>query len=371
MTKRILIASAAFFPENSPRSFRATELAIELARRGNYVRVVTLERGKVTAEFCREHNIDCTYVRRSPLRPIPAGRKGLVGALTRVVRRVLLQLFEYPDVQLLCSYRKALESEGEYDVIISFAVPYPVHWGVAWARKKHKTLAKTWVADCGDPYMGNEIDSFRKPFYFKYVEKWFSRIADYITIPVEAARSAYYPEFHHKIAVIPQGLNFDKLTQSLPGHTPHPVPTFAYAGSFIAGRRDPRKFLDYLLGLNIDFRFHVFTTMGDMIAPHVHQAPDKIIVHPYIGREELVRRLATMDFLVNFENSTNTQAPSKLIDYHLANRPVLSVAADGLSEETIGQFLAGDYSGQLRMNGYDAFRIDRVAASFLALTEKG
>lgn len=34
-SKKILIISRTFYPENSPRSFRTTELAKELARQGN------------------------------------------------------------------------------------------------------------------------------------------------------------------------------------------------------------------------------------------------------------------------------------------------------------------------------------------------
>lgn len=370
MGKRILIASSAFFPENSPRSFRATELALEFSRQGHYVRVITLDREKVTIDFCQAHNIDCRYISRRVFREIEVKTTGVGGFLSRAIRRVLMLLFEYPDIELMWKYARILRKEAGFDLLVSCAVPYPVHWGVAWARTKRREIAKVWVADCGDPYMGNEIDSFKKPFYFKYAEKWFCRIADFITIPVEAARSAYYPEFHNKIEVIPQGLNFNELTRGLPSYEANRVPTFAYAGSFIAGRRDPRTFLEYLLGLKAEFRFHVFTNMESMIADYVARSEERIVVSPYIPRPQLIRRLSAMDFLVNFENSTTTQAPSKLIDYHLAGRPILSVASTGVAEETIREFLSGDYSGQLKMNGYDAFRIDHVAAAFLALSEK-
>jgi len=51
--------------------------------------------------------------------------------------------------------RKILKYEKDYDLMISFAVPYPIHWGVAWSiTKKHK-ISEVWVADCGDPYMGD------------------------------------------------------------------------------------------------------------------------------------------------------------------------------------------------------------------------
>ena len=38
--KKILIVGRTFFPEQSPRSFRTTELAIELAKQGHEVHVL-------------------------------------------------------------------------------------------------------------------------------------------------------------------------------------------------------------------------------------------------------------------------------------------------------------------------------------------
>src|SRR5699024_12169166 len=68
--------------------------------------------------------------------------------------RSLLQLFEYPDIELLFKVKKALREESGFDLLISIAVPHPIHWGTAWAWRKENPIAKTWVADCGDPYMG-------------------------------------------------------------------------------------------------------------------------------------------------------------------------------------------------------------------------
>ena len=40
-TKKILVVSSAFYPENSPRSFRTTELVKELARQGKLETLVS------------------------------------------------------------------------------------------------------------------------------------------------------------------------------------------------------------------------------------------------------------------------------------------------------------------------------------------
>jgi hypothetical protein len=368
--KRILIASAAFFPENSPRSFRATELAIEFAKHGHEVTVLTLNRGEATRDFCRGNNIRLKYLPSLRLKPIQIST-GRFNLLWRALNRALLLLLEFPDVELMFKYKKALRSETGYDLLLSFSVPYPVQWGCAWAQGKNKKVAKHWVADCGDPYMGDLSDSFRKLFYFSYLEKFMFRTVDIVTIPVEAARIAYYPEFHDKIRVIPQGINFEDFTTGLPVYIPNKILTFGYAGSFILGKRDPSKFLEYVLQKGNDFRFIIFTSMASMVSSFANRSNGRVIVKPYVPRKELIHELAKMDFIVNFENSTMTQAPSKLIDYNLAGRPVLSIPSNDLPTRVIDEFFDRNNQNQLQMIGYDQYRIETIAQRFLQLVNDG
>ena len=119
-------------------------------------------------------------------------------------------------------------------------------------------VAGMWIADCGDPFMGNVIDTFKKPFYFAYFEKWFSRKADYIVIPIDSAIDGYYPEFHNKFRVIPQGFDFRINTDEVP-LPKHDIPTFSYAGGFLKGVRDPGQLLEFLSKQDRPFRFIVYT----------------------------------------------------------------------------------------------------------------
>jgi len=196
-SKKILIVSAVFYPSISPRSMRTTELAKEFARQGHEVTLYLPESGYDYSDFLKEHPIRIKSLGKATFREIQVKGKGPVRLLRRSLRRILGLLFEYPGIELMFKVSRRLRKESGYDMLISIAVPFTIHWGVARARSNRKPIAETWVADCGDPYMGDTTDSFKKPMYFKYVEKWFSRKADYITIPFEGARSAYYPEFHH------------------------------------------------------------------------------------------------------------------------------------------------------------------------------
>ena len=362
---RILLVSNAFYPEISPRSYRATELAREFSRQGHEVVIITKWRNHNYSDFLRETPLEIKMWEGGRLPSVPDGRSKPRAFIARVVKRVLMVLFEYPAIEDMFHARSMLGKECGYDMMISFAVPYPVHWGVAWARSRRHPVAPVWIADCGDPYMGDVLDSFRKPFYFAYLEKWFCRKADYITIPVQSAMTAYFPEFHGKIRVIPQGFLFEmKRTQS---DTPlHEVPEFAYAGRFLQGIRDPGPLLEFLSGTAMPFRFYVFTDQPEYLDNWLDRLKDKLVISGYIPRTELLDKLSRMDFLVNFDNNTSLNIPSKLIDYLITGRPVLNVRKE-FSTERIREFLAGDYSGRMSLPDPMQYHIGNVSQQFLDL----
>jgi len=366
--KKILIISKSFFPINSPRSFRTTELVKVFARQGHKVTLLTVKNDEVHVPFEKEHGITIKDLGRLRLPNINLKRSsGFKRLIKRGLRRGLLQLFEYPDIELMYRVKQALKEESGYDLMISIAVPHPIHWGVAWAWRIENPIADLWVADCGDPYMGATMDSFNKMFYFEYFEKYFCRKADYITVPLEKAKDGYYPEFRDKIRVIPQGFNFDEVHIDYKSYIPNAVPTFAYAGGFIPGGRDPRPFLEYLVSLNQDFKFILYTKNRSLIEPWLERSNGRIEIRDYMPRTELLKILAKMDFLVNFENQSPLQMPSKLIDYYLAGRPVLNISSETIDTNAVNCFLVGNYEHQFCYDGIDQYRIENVCKEFLAL----
>jgi len=316
--KKILIVCKSFYPDNSPRSFRATELAKELIKQGHLVTVLMAGNDFDYSEFISKHNLTITNYGRLVLKPLEKSKWKWIGDNKRKFGRLLYMLFNYPDIEIMFRLKKALKKQSGYDLMISIAVPYPVHWGTAWARTKRHLIANTWVADCGDPFMGNKLESFRFPFYFAWLEKWFCRKADFISVPVEGAKHGYYKEFHSKIKIIPQGINFDEVEISHE-KTAHPFPIFAYAGGLsFSGIRNPLFFMKYLIECNTDFEFHIYSSSSKaFLSSTIQESKGKIILHEAIPRTDLILELSKMDFLVNLDNGTSLQVPSKLIDYAL------------------------------------------------------
>ena len=73
-----------------------------------------------------------------------------------------------------------------------------------------------------------------------------------------------------------------------------------------------------------------------------------------------------MDFLVNIDNNTGTQLPSKLIDYAISGRPVFNVTAE-TDFSILRDFLDGDYRAKMQLAPPDDYDIKNVAANFLKL----
>lgn len=365
--KKILIVSRSFYPMNSPRSFRTTELAKEFARQGHEVTVLTPKISQHLA-FEKENNVVIKDLGQQTWNSIELKGSGLTLLMRRVIRRFTNLLFEYPEIELMGMVKRALKKENGYDMLISIAVPYPIHWGVASVWEKENKPAKIWVADCGDPYMGKENDSFKVPFYFKYVEKWFFKKVDYITVPTIGSKRGYYKEFYPKIKVIPQGFRFEDIkTKAI--HQVEGKIKFAYAGAFMPGRRDPREFCDYLLQQNKNYEFYIYTKHVDLVKKYEKLSDGKIIIKDFIPRLELLNKLGEMDFVVNFENAGNKQTPSKLIDYALIQKPILSIKTGGLDTTIVEEFLSKKYDNAFVIEEVEQYRVENVVQQFLSLSE--
>lgn len=362
---KILIVAGSFYPEISPRSFRTTELAKELARQGNEVVVYIPFKGIDYSDFLAENPMQINYLGTLKYKAIKLKGNRLELLLRRAVRRALNLLFAYPYIEFMFKVSKSLKYESGYDLLISIAVPYPIHWGVAKVRSNKHKIAKTWIADCGDPFMGITADTFRKFFYFKYIEKWFCRKSDFITIPFEGAKSGYYPEFHEKIRIIPQGFRIDNL--NLPDFKKtHNYPCFAYSGGLFPGQHDPRPLLNFLSEYKRDFKIVFYTSQTSMLLPFKRTLGAKLIINEYVPREDLLRVLSGMDFLINFSYKAGTQLPHKLIDYAITGRPVLNIASDA-NFSSLLEFLDGNYAGKMDVVPKENYDIRMIAEKFTRL----
>ena len=269
----------------------------------------------------------------------------------------------FPDIALLPMVKRSIKQEGAIDLLITIAVPHVIHYAVS---KSDLSKVRSWIADCGDPFMGNPF--LKRPAYFENFERSWCEKCNFITIPIKEAETAYYPEYIYKIRVIPQGFDFSSIR--LAQYNKNSKPTFAYSGTFYKGLRDPSAFLKYISDLDRDFKFVVYTNTKELFQPFLERLSKKIELRDYVPREQLLFELSNMDFLINISNKSGVQQPSKLIDYALTKRPILDISSDFTDTEKHNflAFLMQDYSNQHFIKDIDSYNIVNVAKYFILLT---
>lgn len=366
VVKKIVVVSYATYPSVGPRQFRTNELVKELARKGHDVTLYVLIGGYDYEGYQKENNLKVVSLGCPVLFNFNHDVGTTLNFYMKVLNKFIGRFVELPYMELVFNTYKAIGKESKIDLLITIGAPYPLHWGAALFRSRNKDKLRntTWIADCGDPYMGNPF--IKKPFYFKYIEKWFCKKADFISIPIEGAREAYYPEFNDKIKIIPQGFNFNEI--KIIKNNKNVIPVFIYAGTFYKNLRDPRPFLDYLVTLNKDFKFIVYTKNILFLKEYREVLGNKLEVYNYIPREKLILEMSKADFLVNLENPSEKQSPSKLIDYALSEKPILSINTNKkIDVVLIDQFLSGYYENSFRVENIEQYNIKNVANDFLRL----
>jgi len=362
---KIVIISRTIYPRLAPRSHRATELAKELARRGHQVTLYALLGSYDYSQFIRDTGVIVKNLGKSRFGNINSDSKTSSNLILKALKKMFGRFIYFPDIELIPMVKKVIKKEKSIDYLITVAVPFANHFGAALARQKYgQNIIKCWVSDCGDPFMGNSFEKY--PFYFSFIEKWWCRKTDFITIPIEEARNGYYKEFHHKLRVIPQGFDFFNI--QLADYKGNNIPHFAYSGNVYPYKRDPSKFLEYLCSLvGKDFRFIVYTQTPEIFQKYKSCLKEKLIINSFIPRENLLKDLSKMDFLINIRNNSTTQQPSKLIDYYLTKRPILEIGSSFEEKEYFDEFLDSNYSHKLVQYDISQYDISKVADKFLEL----
>ena len=115
---KILLVSGSFYPEISPRSFRTTELAKELARQGHDVTVYIPTQGKNYSLFEKEHCLKIKNIGELKWKAIELKGGKIELILRRIIRRGLHMLLEWPDIELAFKVAKKLKNEWGYDLLI-------------------------------------------------------------------------------------------------------------------------------------------------------------------------------------------------------------------------------------------------------------
>ncbi|HHX31534.1 MAG TPA: glycosyltransferase family 4 protein [Bacteroidales bacterium] len=367
MKKQLLITSFRYPPENYPRAFRTGELVEEFLRRGYEIDLFIPD--VVDFDVYKEERAVNYYLIESNRKSVKDihnnDRISSLQSVKKSLRAVLSKSFRYifgsniNEVQYGFRLYKELKKNiynKQYDMIISIGLPFYVHLATSLYINKYKQIG-TKICDYGDPFYYNP--AFKKMFFLKVLENWVIKHFDYISIPTAKSINYYTPyKQENRIKVIPQGFNFNKEYNN--SYKKNDITTFGYAGVFYKTIRNPDFLFEFLSSLNLDFRFIIFTRLSDpfvqeLIQKYNSKLGEKLIVNNFIPRDNLINEMIKMDFLINLENEKSNQVPSKVIDYTLSKRPILSINKDNFNENEFLDFLNGKYDKaiKIKIEDYD------------------
>lgn len=386
---RILITSYYFFPLNTPRAFRAVELAKQLAKIGNTVEVIIPDNDYNYSSFEKETSIKIIKIKAGFLLNKSIRIKPKESTINidnnantiqkfkmsskKILRKIISPIyFEGPITEYSFTlYKKMLTISSTYDKVISIGLPFSTHLAVGLSRKKNN-ISKTYIADYGDPFSLNPSSNH---MYMKSIEKLVLKEFDFITIPIKEAIDSYISlEVQKKIHIIPQGFNFDNIIVA--EYKKKPIIRFAFAGNFYKKIRNPEILFEFLLKCDFDFIFDIYTNINfqdnyDCLKLYKDKLKNKLFIKPFLDRRECIHILSTYDFLINIDNISSVQSPSKLIDYALTRRPVFNMIQNNFNEKIFYEFCEGIYKNDLLKNfNLENFNINNIANKFLLLESK-
>lgn len=371
---KIVVISSFFYPRVHPRAFRATELAKEFARQGHCVNVITMN----TVDnfdynaFEQDYNIKIVHL------TIFKNDGTAIAASKNDSPSVWKTFFRYMVYYLLCGkmfkytyqiYHALLQQKciEDADMVIALSTPFYIHHGFSkYIKKKGKRFVA--VADSGDPFFYSKQGKLA--IWFKYIEKNVYKQMNYLTIPTANAKSLYTPLIpENKIRIIPQGFDMSHLNL-YQGEFSNKI-RIAYAGVFYWDIRNPEFLFRYLDKCQENYEFCLFMRYRDarfeQVLAKYPNLQKRTIVKFNIPHDDLIYELSKMHFLVNIENLSNTQMPSKLIDYGMTRRPILSCNEMNFSVDVMNRFMKGDYQDSYEVN-IDDYNIINIVRKFLELT---
>ena len=366
----IKIVVGSYYPKVHPRAFRATELAKEFTRMGHRVTVVSMSTvdGFDYEVYSKQSRIRVIHLNIfSGNHTAQVNSNKAAGKLWWKAYRFLLEyllcgrLFQYG--KQIC---KSLECLEDADMVIALSTPFPVHYGYDKYVKKHGRHFVS-ILDSGDPFYYSK--QTKRAIWFKNIERDVYKQCDFLTIPTKNAIPLYsslIPE--SKIKIIPQGFNMRYL-KLYTGPYEGTI-KIAYAGVFYWDIRNPEFLFRYLDASDVDYTFFIYMRYNDSkfdaCLEKYSNLAKKVRVEYNVPHDDLITELSKMDFLVNIENLSNTQMPSKLIDYGMTKRPIFSCKESTFSADKFEKFLHRQYDGRYEVQIED-YNIEKIAGQFLEL----
>lgn len=370
---RLLIITYSYPPALTPRAFRWSAIAAELARRGHEVHVLCAASGEselgedgVVVHYVRDWLLDGAS-RVSAGAQAASAMRARGGWRTRLrggVRALWRSLY-WPDfacgwvIPAACAVR-ALHAEHRYDWIISVSHPFTGHL----VGLLSNACGARWFVDIGDPFhlMDEPAPNNRRLYRWlnRAVEARVVAGADVLSVTTESTQHLYATHFGlpaERLVVVPPLLSLPSSPPSTPHAADAPL-RLVFVGTLYSQLRSPRFLLACLTALQAALRespvcrrveLHFYGAMNDCadeVATCTPALRDAVVTHGMVGRTEVLQAMVDADVLVNIGNDSEAQLASKVIEYMAIGKPILNLVS--LARDTSVAALA-DYPAALTL----------------------
>lgn len=343
------IISYCYEPQETPRAYRALELARGFCEAGCSVRVIHPDLGPVRFTHPRLETIS-----------IPLGLLNRVGdevfltysegSVSQWIKRCLVRICDlayWPNYQsawshlafsqLLRSRAGGLASGGT----LSIGLPMASHVLSHLLVRSHRFGDMgPLVMEFGDPFLrrpphDNSKEDVRR-------ERQILDGVGAIVVPHEGALEplARKEIDLKKVHIIPQAYRIDHAKRTARAAKRPPLTgklRGVYGGVLYHRLREPTILLKAIkqaidLGADLSVSFYLDAPSAILLRswPGMREIPAGAVeILPRLTRSEFLSVLPTFDFAINLQNASTYYRPSKVIDFAVAGVPMLDVVADG------------------------------------------
>ncbi|EOP16790.1 MULTISPECIES: hypothetical protein [Bacillus] len=342
--KRVVVISYWYYPENVARAFHVKGIVSSLIKDGYHVDLVLpknamyQEIGNKNLDNITLHQVKPGILLHKEKNRWDVNRNILNSSHSNLLTRGFKKLYDvliWPDRTIewaINAYRYVKKNKLHSNGIAMVTVGLPVSTHITGHLLKKDAPHLKWIADYGDPFSYNPDREIRK--YDRFLESRILNNVDSIVIPTESAIDCYTSLGVNKsqIHVIPQ------LFEEAQGESNYEVDkdkfNIMYAGSFYKGIRSPVEFIHGLIlasEKNPKIQFHYFGNTNALEeflrleGLDINMLP--ITVNTFKDRNEIISIMKRMDLLINLNNKSTSQIPSKIIDYLYADKRILNVGS--------------------------------------------
>ncbi|CGG56240.1 MULTISPECIES: glycosyltransferase family protein [Bacillus cereus group] len=343
--KRVMVISYWYYPENVARAFHVKGIVSSLIQEGYHVDLIIPRNNMYQEIDAREsdnitvHQVKPGILLHKEKNRWDVNKNILNNSQSNFLIKGLKKLYDvlvWPDRTVewaINAYRYVKKNKLHINSEAMVTVGLPVSTHITGHLLKKDASHLKWIADYGDPFSYNPDREIRK--YDKFLESKILKNVDSIVIPTENAVDCYtnLGVNRSEIHVIPQ------LFEEQQGESSYKIDkekfNIMYAGSFYRGIRSPVEFIHGLVlasKKNPKLHFHYFGNVNaleeflEMEGLDIKTIP--ITVNTFKDRSEIISIMKNMDLLINLNNKSTSQIPSKIIDYLYADTRILNVGSN-------------------------------------------